>query len=97
MGKRFGREHGLCSLGIPRKTEAMDISWDMADMESAFRRKPGPSFRVLGIVAGGIGLGVGVWNTPELEGLIREGFLEVGLRRTWVGIDVGGEPKGVQP
>lgn len=26
--------------GIPRKTEAMDTSWDMGDNESEFIRKP---------------------------------------------------------
>ena len=54
------------------------------DTESEFRRKTGPFFRVLGIVAAGTGLGVGVWSTPELQGLIKEGFLEVGLRNTGV-------------
>lgn len=63
----------------------MDSRWDMGDTESEFRRKPAPFFRVLGIVASGIGLGVGVWTTPERQGVIREGFLEVALRRTGVG------------
>lgn len=43
----------------------MDTSWDMGHTESEFRRKPGPFFRVLGIIAGGIGVGVEVWNTLE--------------------------------
>lgn len=70
-------------------------SWDTGDTESEFRREAGLFFRVWGIIAGGVGSGAEVWNTPELQGLI---LLGGGFKEDWggVGVSLGGDKKGVQ-